>query len=90
MTYLNWPKKVCDLIAKSLDLLDENVGNYFPSLVDTTLFDWTRNRFIDNDYDNAQLITVEEHDLSDIRNDRGLKLEYKKQAQDAEDRIKRD
>lgn len=57
---------VCDLIAKILELLDENTGNYFPSL-NTTLFDWIINPFIDT-YENAQLTTVKENDLCDISN----------------------
>ena len=43
---------------------EESIGNYFPSL-DTTLFDWVRNLFTANAYDNAQLTTVEENYLSD-------------------------
>lgn len=52
-----------------MDLLDKNIGNYFPSL-DTTLFDWVKNHLIDIVYDNAQFTIVE--DLTEI----SLRLEW--------------
>ena len=63
--------------------MDENVRIYFPSL--DTLFNWVRKPFIDDAYDNTQLTTVEDNDLSDTREDSGLKLEYTKLVQDTEE-----
>lgn len=67
---------VRDMIVKCLEQFSENIAKHFPSL-DTSASDWVRNPFIDVD-DNVVLSTTEEEELSDVKNDRGLKLEYKK------------
>lgn len=71
------------LILKSLRLLDDNIKKYFPSL-DVSSMDWVRNPFIDSAYETALFTTDEESELIDVRNDRGLKLQYCKLAEDAE------
>jgi len=59
---------------KSLRLLYKNIKKYFPSL-DFSSMDWVKNPFIDSAYETALLTTYEESELTDIKNDRGLKLQ---------------
>jgi hypothetical protein len=40
--------------------------------------DWVRNPFIDSAYETALFTTDEKSKLIDIKNDRGLKLQYSK------------
>ncbi|KAE9530060.1 hypothetical protein AGLY_011522 [Aphis glycines] len=70
-----------NLILKSLHLLYENIKKYFPSL-DVSSMDWVRNPFIDSAYETALFTTDEESELIDIKNDRGLKLQYSKLVED--------
>jgi len=70
-----------NLILKSLHLLYENIKKYFPSL-DVSSMGWVRNAFIDSAYETALFTTVEESELIDIKNDRGLKLQYYKLVED--------
>lgn len=70
-----------NLILKSLHLLYENIKKYFPSL-DVSSMDWVRNPFIDSAYESALFTTDEESELIDIKNDRGLKLQYSKLVED--------
>lgn len=72
-----------NIILRSLRLLEENIKKYFPSL-DVSSMDWVRNPFIDSAYKTALFTTDEESELIDVRNDRGLKLQYEKLAKDAE------
>jgi len=44
--------------------------------------DWVRNPFIDSAYETALFTTNEESELIDIKNDRGLKLQYSKLVKD--------
>lgn len=44
--------------------------------------DWVRNPFIDSAYETALFTTDEESELIDIKNDRGLKLQYSKLVED--------
>lgn len=71
------------LISRSLRLLEENIKKYFPSL-DVSTMDWVRNPFINSAYETALFTTDEESELVDVRNDRSLKLQYAKLAEDAE------
>jgi len=73
----NWHvnSDLTNLILKSLHLLYENIKKYFPSL-DVSSMDWVRNPFIDSAYETALFTTDEESELIDIKNDRGLKLQY--------------
>ncbi|KAL4122684.1 hypothetical protein QTP88_014969 [Uroleucon formosanum] len=69
------------LILKSLHLLYENIKKYLPSL-DVSSTDWVRNPFIDSAYETTLFTTDEESELIDIKNDRGLKLQYSKLVED--------
>lgn len=71
------------LILKSLRLFEENIKKYFPSL-DISSLDWVRNPFIETAYNTAVFTTDEESELIDLKNDRGLKLQYSKLVEDAE------
>ncbi|KAL4153936.1 hypothetical protein QTP88_001769 [Uroleucon formosanum] len=44
--------------------------------------DWVRNPFIDSAYETALFTTDEESELIDIKNDRGLKIQYSKLVED--------
>lgn len=81
----NVDQTVLDMIVESLNLLSENIAKYFPYL-DTSAFDWVRNPFIDLVEDKVDLSTKEEEELSDIKNDRGLKMEFKKLVKEAEEK----
>lgn len=81
----NVDQTVLNMIVESLNLLSENIAKYFPSL-DTSGFDWVRNPFIDLVEDKVDLSTKEEEELSDIKNDRGLKMEFEKLAKEAEEK----
>ncbi|KAF0749677.1 zinc finger BED domain-containing protein 5-like [Aphis craccivora] len=70
-----------NLILKSLHLLHENIKKYFPSL-DVSSLDWVKNPFIDSAYETALFTTDKESELIDIKNDRGLKLQYSKLVED--------
>ncbi|KAL4107274.1 hypothetical protein QTP88_017647 [Uroleucon formosanum] len=70
-----------NLILKSLHLLYENIKKYFPSL-DVSSMDWVRNPFIYSAYETVLFTTDEESELIDIKNDRGLKLQYSKLVED--------
>lgn len=72
-----------NLILKSLRLLNLNIKKYFPSL-DVSSIDWVRNPFVDSAYETASFTTNEESELIDIKNDRGLKLQYSKLVDDTE------
>lgn len=76
-----------ELILKSLRQLDNNINKYFPSL-DVSSMDWVRNPFVDSAYQSAMLNTQQEDELIDIRNDRGLKLQYSKIAEATEKQMK--
>lgn len=79
---------VYNMIVNTLQLLGKNVEKYFPS-IDTSLYDWVRNPFIDVNYNATIFSTKEEEELSDIKNDRGLKIEYRKLVQEAEEESKK-
>jgi len=65
------------LILDHLDELHEKVGHYFPSL-STEKYDWVRNPFVEEK--STDIFTFqEEEELSDILNDRTLKLKYSQQ-----------
>jgi len=70
-----------NLILKSLHLFYENIKKYFPSLDVSSMY-WVRNPFIDSAYETALFTTDEESELIDIKNDRGLKLQYSKLVED--------
>jgi hypothetical protein len=70
-----------NLFLKCLRLLYENIKKYFLSL-DVSSMDWVRNSFIDSAYETALFTTDEESELIDIKNDRGLKLQYSKLVED--------
>jgi len=44
--------------------------------------DWVRNPFIDSAYETELFTIDEESELIDIKNDRGLKLQYSKLVED--------
>lgn len=75
------------LILQSLRLLEENIKKYFSSL-DISSMDWVRNPFIETAYKTAVFTTDEEGELIDLKNDRGLKLQYFKLVEDAEAKSK--
>lgn len=79
---------VYEMIANTLLQLSENIKKYFPS-IDTSVYDWVRNPFIDVDNNAAIFSTKEEEEFCDIRNDRGLKIEYRKLVQEAEEESKK-
>jgi hypothetical protein len=64
---------ILPLISDHLGVLHQKIGHYFPSL-STEKYDWVRNPFISASSD--QLTIVEEEELSDISNDRSLKLKH--------------
>lgn len=63
------------LILESLTLLETNIEKYFPSL-DISSLDWVRNPFVLNACQLTNLNITEEDELTEIRNDRGLKLKH--------------
>jgi hypothetical protein len=70
-----------ELFLKSIRQLEDNIKQYFPSL-DVSSMDWVRDPFIECAYESAVLNNDEESELIDIRNDRGLKLQYGKRVEE--------
>ena len=68
-------KDFVNLILQTLSLLGKNVEKYFPSL-DVSSLDWVRDPFTINACGTAKFTVSEEDELTDIRNDRGLKLKH--------------
>jgi hypothetical protein len=56
-------------------LLTTNNEKYFPSL-DVSSLDWVRDPFVLSALESAELTVAEEDGLTDIRNDRRLKLKH--------------
>jgi hypothetical protein len=58
-----------------LSLLNKNTGKYFPSLYVFSL-DWVRDPFVLRALDSAELTVAEDDVLTEIRNDRRLKVKH--------------
>lgn len=70
--------KITKLISEHLDTLEENFKYYFPS-ISIKNFDWVRNPFIEFtllEYEGMNLDINHQEELTELRNDRTLKLEY--------------
>jgi len=72
-------KEILPLILNHLDSLQEKVGHYFPSL-SIESYDWVRNPFVEVPSSLDQFTIEEEEELSDISNDRTLKLKYSQES----------
>jgi hypothetical protein len=66
-------KNLVDLLLQSLPLLSKNTEMYFPSLNVSSL-DWEP--FVLNAFESAKLNVAEKDELTEIRDDRRLKLEH--------------
>ncbi len=64
---------VAPLISEHLEILEGNIMKYFPD-ISVIQFDWLRNPFIQSNTQQLSLNEVQE--LTDIRNDRSLKLKH--------------
>lgn len=69
-------KDIVPLICEHLESLQKNIEKYFPN-ISVESYDWLRNPFIYDPSNSQQLSLSEEEELTDIRNDRTLKLKYK-------------
>jgi hypothetical protein len=67
-------KNLVDLILQSLSLLSKNTEKYFLSL-DVSFLGWVREPFVISAFESAEL-TVAEDELTEIRNNRRLKLKH--------------
>lgn len=68
-------KDIVPLICEHLESLEKNIEKYFPNIC-VENYDWLRNPFIPDPSNKQQLSLREEEELTDIRNDRTLKLKY--------------
>lgn len=68
-------KDIVPLICEHLESLEKNIEKYFPNIC-VENYDWLRNPFIPDPSNKLQLSLCEEEELTDIRNDRTLKLKY--------------
>jgi hypothetical protein len=66
-------KNLVDLILQSLSLLSKNTEKYLPSPYIYSM-DWVRDPFVLRAFESAELTVAEEDELTEIRNDRRLKL----------------
>ena len=64
---------IAPLISQHLEILEGNIMKYFPD-ISVIKYDWLRNPFIQSNTQQLSLKEVEE--LTDIRNDRSLKLKH--------------
>lgn len=69
-------KDIVPLICEHLESLEKNLEKYFPN-VSVASYNWLRNPLIYDPSNSQQLSLIEEEELTDIRNDRTLKLKYK-------------
>ena len=68
-------KDFVNLILQTLLLLSKNIEKYFP-LLDVSSLDWVRDLFTINACRSAKFTVSKEDELTDIRNNRGLKLKH--------------
>jgi hypothetical protein len=66
-------KNLVDLTLQSLLLLGKNNENYFPSLDVSSSLDFVRDLFVLSAFESAELIVAED-ELTEIRNDKRLKM----------------
>jgi hypothetical protein len=68
-------KDLVALILQSLSLPSKNIEKYIPSL-DVSSLDRVRDPFVLNAFETAELTVAEEDELTEIRDDRRLKLKH--------------
>ena len=70
----NCTKEMIPIMVEHLTALEENINHYFPSL-NTEMYDWVRNPFVDVP-SNIGFKLCEEEELATISSDRSLKIKH--------------